>query len=442
MRGSIAIYSALLAFSASAGNGLAHAAEPFFDFSLAGQNWSIPSAYMTSQTAGPQRNFRLSFSLPNFQPLAQGDDKADILTAIIAETQGNPGQALFKQLMSQAETNCMTCVGDNAIGGKTYSNYATGPVPSTIMPDKPPYNLYVRQTANGPWFAVCFFQKDLKPLPCEVEENLRPGLTLTYIFKPEYMSRALDFDSFLRALLAAFQIPSNSENINKILDTAAAPLQCWAPPGGSDNQVFSLTMGNKVWSIPVQYAETAGGENKDGKTVTGFGVFLKLPNLVPLTPDDPSPFTIHGSGQYTNLSIDYNAIEMFRKFTAPNTSGLASVINGSEESTILPILRETKANAFDDFDEYSDGMGDDWFISHNSERTRSSFPPDVFSCDRFSPGRDAGCIISVSIPSDPQVQGEPLAGYEISFLFARDYFSQLASISQCVAQLYRRLSGT
>ncbi len=441
MRGSIAIYSALLAFYASTMNSVAHASDSFSDFSMAGQNWSIPAAYITSETGGPQRTFRLSFSLPNFKPLAKGADKLDILTAIIAETKGNPGQALFKQLMSQAETNCMTCVGDNAIGGKTYSNYATGAVPSTIMPDKPPYNLYVRQTTNGTWFAVCFFQKDLKPLPCEVEENLRPGLTLTYIFKPEYISRALDLDSFLRTLLAAFQILSNTENIKKILDTASSPPQCWAPPGGSNNQVSYLNMGNKVWLIPVQYAETAGGKIRDGNTVTGFGVFLKLPNLIPLTSDDPSPFTIHGSGQYANVSIDYNAIEMFRKLTAPNASGLASVINGSEESYILPNLQETKANAFDDYDEYSDGMGDDWFISHNPKRTRSSFPPDVFSCDRFSPGKDAGCIISVSIPSDPQVQGEPLAGYEISFLFARDYFSQLTSISQCVDQLYRRLSG-
>ncbi|WP_234731422.1 hypothetical protein, partial [Acidocella facilis] len=326
----------------------------------------------------------------------------------------------------------------------TYSDYA-GANPYQQTSGRPAFNLYVLRTASGTWFAACFFGKPIsynKPLPvlpCQVEENLRPGLTLNYTFPPDYLAIAPKIDSLLRAILVAFGSPEPNKKIATILQQTKAPLQCWVPP--SNTRVFSLVMGNHTWSIPAAYAETAGGRQWNENTVGEFTIFLKLPNLEPLTPMDPSPLTIHGPGPYTLLQFSFSLMVLYGPSGGTNSGGPVPPIPVIKNERFMRRLTKVRSHAYYDYDLYKGMIGNETYVSTDLTKTSATFPPDMFECEPFVPGRGSSCKFSLALPSGHEEPNQPYAGFNLFYTVPRENFSQLIPISKCVGHLFHRIYG-
>jgi hypothetical protein len=150
-------------------------------FELGGIHWKIPTAYVAAQSlpANAPHSVTLQFELPGLTPVNPKDfagvvpgDPLPILSVTMTDDQKAPSsQELLKTLVAQTETNCTWCVGDSSLSGKEYSNYPdlwdpAGPNTSSaelskyikrVLTKGVPFKLYVNQTGNGTWFAVCYF---------------------------------------------------------------------------------------------------------------------------------------------------------------------------------------------------------------------------------------------------------------------------------------------
>jgi hypothetical protein len=284
------------------------------NFALGGLNWKIPKDHIVAEAlSGPAPHaVSLQFALPDFGPVNENDFKdvppesaRPILSVTITDdTHEIVGQPLLDQIMSTAEVDCSTCIADSSLGGKVYSNYAK--LNYHDMKNGAPYNLYVNKTATGNWFTVCYFRQDITPLPCEIRERYGKTLTVIYKFPQEYISQAFIIGAELRTALTKYQNPAGIPSPEDVLLARPQPT-CWSPtPGTLDALTIPLQVGPELWHIPQAYAATFGLDQTQNAKVNGFLIYLKLPNLLPLSNADPSPFEIHGNGPYLHIFFTYD----------------------------------------------------------------------------------------------------------------------------------------
>jgi hypothetical protein len=284
------------------------------DFALGGLNWKIPKDHIVAVAlSGPAPHaVSLQFALPGFGPVNKNDFKdvppesaRPILSVTITDDPHEiVGQPLLDQIMATARVNCSTCILDSSLGGKVYSNYANLNFYDTKY--GPPYNLYVNHTAAGNWFTVCYFRPDITTLPCEIRERYGKTLTIIYKFPQEYISQAFIIGAELRTLLTKYQNPAGIPSPEDVLLARPQPT-CWSPaPGTFDALTIPLQVGPELWHIPQAYAATFGLDQTQNAKVNGFLIYLKLPNLLPLSNADPSPFEIHGNGPYLHIFFTYD----------------------------------------------------------------------------------------------------------------------------------------
>jgi hypothetical protein len=136
---------------------------------------------------------------------------------------------------------------------------------------------------------------------------------VTLKFPREYISQAFSLETQVRALLAAFQLPV-AEQIKSEAQLKALPSRtCWVPtPGSPDAETLLVHVGPELWHIPAGYAEPFGVNQTNNSAVNSFEIFLKLPDLALLNSNDPSPFLIHGQGQYIDISVSFQPEAMMQ----------------------------------------------------------------------------------------------------------------------------------
>jgi hypothetical protein len=421
-------------------------------FRLGGVQWQVPIDLVTSKSTvgAAQHSVLLTFELPSFTPVNSNDfansypdDDKPIISVMITDDPNVPfGQKLLDKLMAKV-ANCGNCAGDSALGGKQYTNYEDGLEPGWRWSNGVPYNLYVNRTPAGNWFAVCYFKPNLAPLPCEVTERLSTSLIITYKFPQEYLAQAFVLGAKVRLQLAQYQSPPSPPSQADVALARPQP-SCWAPPAGSlAAQTIPLRVGPQQWHIPRAYAATFGSNQTQNPLIQGFQIFLKLPDLQPVTARDPSPYEILGPGQYITIGISYDG--------RPGAGGSIAK-PGPGGKMQFPLLQYIGRSSFLDYEEFVDeGITRDlyydrgeylWFISPDPARTPNTFPPQYFICNQFSPGSGMTCKFDVwkSVKSTGSVNTEPGA-YLISYWFSRAYLSQMETINKCVGKLYESFTS-
>lgn len=420
---------------------------------FSGVHWKIPNAYISAPyyALSPPPFFILRMELPSLSPLKASEHNAGNLSdqgvpILSATVNYDPdavvGQALLDRFMSKAITDCSTCVANTSIGGKGFTDYPTGSLPTNPGTDtsNTPFNLYVNTTPNGNFFFVCYYELSGKPVHCEVKEKLDNGLILTYWFPQEEVSRIFSIDAKLRVLLASFQVPEPTIS-PAVLEQSTERQPCWSPqPNTDDAETIPLKIGPDTWQIPRAYAATFGSNQTQDQQVNGFQLFLKLPDLEPISANDPSPIEIHGHGNYVSIFFSYD-----NRFGA--VSGIKPVI-GPDGHLVAQFERYIGPNNFINYEELGNNglpansiywsTGGISLISNDPTASSNSFPPQYFTCGAFFPGLNAGCQLDVlRAPKSTSV-----GHYLISYDFSRDYFSQINSISICVEKLYNTFSGS
>lgn len=128
---------------------------------LGGTQWKIPAAYVLAQppTDKTPHSVTLQFELPSFTPVNPKDflgvppaGASSILFVTITDDRNDliePTQP--DQIKAHAELNCMTCIGDSSLGGKTYSNYAMQNFSHHDAKNEVPYNLFANQPRPTDW---------------------------------------------------------------------------------------------------------------------------------------------------------------------------------------------------------------------------------------------------------------------------------------------------
>jgi hypothetical protein len=411
---------------------------------LGGTVWRIPSQFIDSQSS-PKKGFNsvsLSFELPDFTPVnvahfsgVNPKEDRPVLTAIISD---NPnvevGASLLKTYISEAETACPKCVTDpSSLGGREYATWdAIGSPPSLSAKDGL-FRLY-EFPSSGEYFAICRFAANLAPRPCEMVETLSTKLSVKIDFPVEYLSQGIALTKAVSDRLADY---SSGPDASDRWPSPLPPLICWEPSVGSlGAEMIPLKFGPEVWHIPRAFGDTFGQNQTQDSRYNSFNIWLKLPDLEPLTPNDPSPMVIAGPGQYISIWFEYNdrpwASETKQEFLQRYLLGLHHV----------------SRNAFLPYEEYQPGpeqeknklyleYGPISFVSDNQRQTDMTFPPDVFTCYQYGSVPNPGCSLDVVEPTEQKSPDKYAGTYEVSYDFSRIYFSQINEVSGCVQRLYK-----
>lgn len=423
-------------------------ANPDIQFELGGQSWAIPAAYVEAQStsSGGPRSVTLQFKLPDFVPIVPGEfkdipamEEPPVLSVTLTDDLNIlSGQPLLDKLMAKIRKKCAKCGADSSIGGELYSNYADIPMDPKNLTNGEPYALYVNKTPQGDWFAVCYYRPlsmlAAVPLSCERSFKATSSVTVTFKFPREYMGQVFDLESKVSDLVG-LMMSANPPAMPAIAGLALKPPSCWVPtPGSSGSKMIPLQVGPEEWHIPAAYVATFGINQTNNPQINGFMIYLKLPNLEPLSPDDPSPFEIRGFGQYIGISFNYQNDAMTRHPTlAKNQNGM--VVPAPPWN--MPYLGKDAYLPYNDFS----FIDQQYLISNLKNSGPTSFPPQAINCTWQSPTENAYCNPQGIEPSIQEDIEKPNQGYMFEYSFSKDYFSILEPISQCVGQLFEAFSG-
>ena len=413
---------------------------------LDGTVWRIPSQFIDSQSSSEKgfHTVSLGFELPNFTPVdvasfsgVNPKEDRPVVTAIISD---NPnvqvGASLLKTYISEAVTACPKCVTDpSSLGGREYATWDSIGAPPSLSVKDGLFRLYEFPSSGGQ-FAICRFAADLATRPCEMVETLNTKLTVKIDFPVEYLSQGITVVTAVKDLLAAYSRHPGTPNH---LSSSAflLPVKCWEPePGSQSAENIPLKFGHETWQIPAAFGETFGQNQTQDSRYNSFNIWLKLPDLEPVTADDPSPMVIAGPGKYISIWFEYSDRLWVSK---TKQEFLKRYLLG---------LYHVGKNAFLPYEEYQGGTaqgvnepyleyGPTSFISADQRQTSMTFPPEVFTCYQYGGVPNPGCSLDVIEPTEKRGPNEYAGIYDIEYDFPRTYFSQISAISACVQKLYQ-----
>jgi len=412
---------------------------------LGGTVWRIPSQVIDSQSS-PKKGFNsvsLSFELPDFTPVNEAhfsgvNPKEDrpIVTAIISDDpKAQVGAPLLKTYISEAQIACPKCVTDpSSLGGIEYASWDAIGAPPSLSEKDGLFRLYEFPSSDGQ-FAICRFAANLATLPCETVIRLNTKLTVKIDFPIEYLSQGIALVKAVSERLAGYS--AGPRAIDRLPTAFPPPVICWEPVPGSQGAVtVPLKFGPETWHIPLAFGATFGQNQTQASRYNSFDIWLKLPDLEPLTATDPSPIVIAGQGKYIYISFEYN-----------NSKWNSETRNDSLKRYLLG-LHQVSRNAFFSYEEYQGGVSDSlhdpyseegptFLVSDDTNQNSSTFPPEQVMCYLYSAVPSPGCVFDVIAPIN-QISPNQYAGtYLVHYDYSLDYFSQLISINSCVQKLYQ-----